>query len=112
MICGLALHPIQNPGYAYALNHVQYAYQILYQSLHLSIVGAPSRAVADNIAKVQSNNTLYCFQSKISLVWKIWNGIWKKILAWNGIWKKILGWNGRFLVWNKNGMKENCQYGI
>ena len=28
MICGLALPPIQNPGYAYALNHVQYAYQI------------------------------------------------------------------------------------
>ena len=28
MICGLALLPIQNPGYAYALNHVQYAYHI------------------------------------------------------------------------------------
>ena len=21
-------------------------------------------------------------------------------------------WNGRFLVWNGNGMEENCQYGI
>ena len=31
---------------------------------------------------------------------------WKKILVWNGI------WNGRFLVWNGNGMEENCQYGI
>ena len=47
--------------------------------------------------------TLNYFQSKISLVW---NGIWKKILVWNGI------WNGRFLVWNGNGMEENCQYGI
>ena len=28
VIYGLALTPIQNPGYAYALNHVQYAYQI------------------------------------------------------------------------------------
>ena len=28
MICSLALLPIQNPGYAYALNHEQYAYQI------------------------------------------------------------------------------------
>ena len=28
MICGLALPTIQNPGYVYALNHVQYAYQI------------------------------------------------------------------------------------
>ena len=33
--------------------------------------------------------------------------------VWNGIWKKILVWNGRFLlVWNGNGMDENCQYGI
>ena len=32
--------------------------------------------------------------------------------VWNGIWKKILIWNGRFLVWNGNGMEENCQYGI
>ena len=49
MICGLALLPIKNPGYAYALNHVPYAYQIP--------VAAPSRAVANNIAKVQSNKT-------------------------------------------------------
>ena len=26
--------------------------------------------------------------------------------VWNGI------WNGRFLVWNGNGMEENCRYGI
>ena len=37
---------------------------------------------------------------------EVWNGIWKKILVWNGI------WNGRFLVWNGNGMEENCQYGM
>ena len=32
--------------------------------------------------------------------------------VWNGIWKKILVWNEGFLVWNGNGMEENCQYGI
>ena len=37
---------------------------------------------------------------------EVWNGIWKKMLVWNGI------WNGRFSVWNGNGIKENCQYGI
>ena len=42
---------------------------------------------------------------------EVWNE-WKKILVWNGIWKKILVWNGRFLVWNGNGMEENCQNGI
>ena len=29
MIFGLALPAIQNPSYAYALNHVQFEYQIL-----------------------------------------------------------------------------------
>ena len=53
MICGLALLPIQNPGYVYALNHVQYAYQIPVAASY-SIVGAPSRAVAYNIAKQQN----------------------------------------------------------
>ena len=37
---------------------------------------------------------------------EVWNGIWKKILVGSGI------WNGRFLVWNGNGMEENCQYGM
>ena len=26
--------------------------------------------------------------------------------------KEILAWNGRISVWNRNGMEENCQYGI
>ena len=37
-----------------------------YRSLHLSIVGAPSRAIANNIAKVGAvkiiKNNLHCFQ--------------------------------------------------
>ena len=32
--------------------------------------------------------------------------------SWNWIWKKILVWNGRFLVWNGNGIEENCLIGI
>ena len=122
MICGLALLPIQNPGYAYALNHVQYAYR--YRSLHLSIVGARwhisivgSRALYERLLTTlqrckATKYTLRCFQSKISLAWKygmeygkkilVWNGIWKKILVWNGIWNgRFLAWNGRKLpLWN------------
>ena len=51
VIYSLAVPSIQNYGYAYALNHVQYAYHLL----HLGIVDAPSRAVAHNIAKMQSS---------------------------------------------------------
>ena len=91
-----------------------------YRSLHLSIVGAPSRAVAYNIAKVQSSKIFVAllpvknfFGMEVwNKIWKkilVWNGIWKKILVWNGIWKKILVWNeiwnGRFLVWKWNGRK-------
>ena len=32
--------------------------------------------------------------------------------VWNEIRKKILVWNRRILVWNGNGMAENCLYGI
>ena len=49
----LALPPIQNPDNTYALNHVQYAYQIPIAAF--SIVDAPSRAVAYNIANMQSS---------------------------------------------------------
>ena len=70
-------------------------------------INPPSRAVAYNIAKMQSSKIdvallpVYTFFGV-----KVWNGIWKKILAWNEI------WSGRLLVWNANGMDEICQYGI
>ena len=71
-----------------------------YRSLHLSIVGAPSRAVAYNIAKVQSSKIFVALLPvKNFFGMEVWNGIWKKILVWNGI------WNGRFLVWKWNGRK-------
>ena len=78
-----------------------------YRLLHLSIVGAPLRAVAYNIAKTQSSKiyvALLPVQNFFGM--EVWNEIWKKILVWNEI------WNGRFLVWNGNGMEENCQHGI
>ena len=74
---------------------------------HLSIVDAPSRAVAYNIAKMQSSKIdvallpVYTFFGM-----EAWNGIWKKILVWNEV------WNGRLLVRNGNGMDKNCQYRI
>ena len=62
----------------------------------ISIVDAPSRAVAYNITKMQSSKiyvALLPVQNFFGM--EVWNGIWKKILVWNG-----------------NGMEENCQYGI
>ena len=50
-----------------------------------------------NVAKVQ-------YKLRVAFDLNLpWYGILKKILVWNGI------WNGRFLVWNGNGMEENCQ---
>ena len=68
MICGLALLPIQNPGYAYALNHVQYTETgsgilVLLAHLHECLLTTFQRCKA-------TKYTLHCFQSKISLVWK------------------------------------------
>ena len=72
MICGLALLPIQNPGYAYALNHVKY----------MNTVPDTSRCILVLLAHLQerlltrlqrcktTKYKLHCFQSKISLVWK------------------------------------------
>ena len=63
-----------------------------YRSLHLSIVGTPSRTVAYNIAKVQSNKIyIRCIASSLKF-------LWYGSMEWNM--KKILVWNGRFLVWN------------
>ena len=62
-----------------------------YRLLHLSIVDAPSRVVACNVAKMQSSK-IY-----VALL-PVQNFFGMEV--WNGIWKKILVWNGRFLVWN------------
>ena len=68
-----------------------------YRSLHLSIVGAPSRAVAYNIAKVQSNKIYvellpvlkfrwygsmeWNMEQNFSTEWKIFGMEWKKIAS-------------------------------
>ena len=78
-----------------------------YRLSHLSIVEAPSRAVAYNMAKMQSSETYVALLPVYTFFgMEVWNAIWKKILVCNEI------WNGRFLVWNGNGMDENCQHGI
>ena len=73
-----------------------------YRLWHLNIVEAPPRAVAYNIAKMQSSKIdvallpVYTFFGM-----EVWNGIWKKFLVWNEI------WIGRLLVWIGNGMDKN-----
>ena len=82
--------------------------QTRYRSLYLSIVGAPSRAVAYNIAKVQSKKyTVRCIASSLKFLWygsMKWNLEENFSMEWNMEWK-IFGmdwkWNGRKLpVWN------------
>ena len=51
VICGLAPNPIQNPGYAYASNHVQCACQIPVVAL---CIVTRTFTSANNIAKVQN----------------------------------------------------------
>ena len=69
-IYGLAFPPIQNPGCAYALNHVQYAYQIpVVPSKYCWRTFTSGRVQHRKDAKA-AKYALHCFQSKVSLVWK------------------------------------------
>ena len=80
--------PIQNPGYAYALNYVQYAYQI--SVIASSIVGAPLRAVAYNTAKVQKQQNICCIASSLKFLWygsMEWNMKKNFSVEWNMEWK-------------------------
>ena len=99
VVCGLA-HLIQNPGYPYALNHEQCAYQLpVVASLHCY-----THLYEWLLTILQKDVALLPVQKFFGM--EVKNGIWKKILVWNGI------SNGRFLVWNGNDMEENCQYGL
>ena len=77
-----------------------------YRLWHLSIVDTPSRAVAYNIAKMQSNKIdialipVYTFFGM-----EVWNGIWKKILVWNEIWNGRLSY-GMEMKWTKIASME------
>ena len=66
------------------------------------LLHAPLRAVAYNIAKVQN---IRCIASSPKI-------LWYGSMEWNMEENFRMEWNGRFLVWNGNGMEENCQYGI
>ena len=68
--------PTRNPGYAYALNHVQYAYQtpVAASLILLTHLHEPSLTTLQRYKAAKY--TLHCFQSKICLVWKYgmeWN---------------------------------------
>ena len=62
-----------------------------YRSLNLSIVGAPSRTVAYNIAKVQSNKIyIRCIASRLKFLWygsMKWNMEENFSMEWNKEWK-------------------------
>ena len=68
------------------------------------LLRAPSEWLLTTLQRCKAYVVLLPSKNFFSM--EVWNGIWKKILIWNRI------WNGRFLVWNGNGMEENCQYGI
>ena len=62
-----------------------------YRSLHLSIAGAPLRAVAYNIPKVQSNKIyIRCIASSLTFLWygsMEWNMEDNFSMEWNMEWK-------------------------
>ena len=91
VICGLA-HLIQNPDYAYGLNHVQCAYQIpVVASLHCL---SHLYQWLLTLQRCEIYVALLPVQKFFGM--EVWNGIWK-ILVWNG---RILVWNGKLSVWN------------
>ena len=70
-----------------------------YQSLHLSFVGASSRAVGYNIAKMQSNKIIRCIASSLKFLWygsmeENFSTEWKIFgMEWNGNGRKLPVWN-------------------
>ena len=58
VIYGLALPPIQTPGYAYALNHVQYAYQIPSTSIVKFCIGGRFCSL-NQLYKKSSGNDIF-----------------------------------------------------
>ena len=115
MISGLALPPIPSPGYAYALNHVHYAYQIsvvvcsyCWPTFTSGCLQHCKDAKQPNIRCIASSlKFLWCrsmecnMEEKFSMEWNMEENF---SMEWNMEWK-IFGmewkWNGRKLpVWN------------
>ena len=105
VIYGLALPPLQNPGYSYALNHVQYAYQIpVVASWYCSRNFTSGSLQHCKDAKQQN---IRCIASSIKFLWygiMEWNMEENFSVEWNMEWKifsEEWKWNGRKLpVWN------------
>ena len=102
VIYGLALPQIPNPGYACALNYVRYAYQI--PVVAYQCCWRTSRAVAYNIAKMQSSKTYVALLPVKNFLGMEWNMEENFSMEWNMEWKIFSmewKWNGRKLaVWN------------
>ena len=101
MICGLALPLIQNTGYAFALNHVQYANQILVVASYYGwrtftsgclqhCKGAKQkniRCVASSLKFLSYGSMEWNIEENFSMEWKIFGMEWK----WNE--RKLPVWN-------------------
>ena len=105
VICDLALPPIQNPGYTYALNHEQYVYQIPVVASWYCWRTFTSGCLQHCKGAKQQN--IRCIAFSLKFLWyesMEWNMEENFSMEWNTEWK-ILGmewkWNGRKLpVWN------------
>ena len=71
-----------------------------YQSLHLSIVGAPSRVVAYNIAKVQSNK-IYVELLPVQSLKFLWYGR----MEWNMEENFSMEWNTEWMIFGTEWKK-------
>ena len=84
----LALPPIQNPGYAYSLNHVQYAYQIpVVASFYCSRTFTSGCLQHHKDAKQQK---IRCMASSLKFFWygsMEWNMEENFSMEWNMEWK-------------------------
>ena len=95
MICGLALLPIQNSGYAYALNQVQYAYQIpvvassycwpTFTSGCLQLCKGVKqqniRCIASSLKFLWYGSIEWNMEENFCMEWKIFGMEWKKIAS-------------------------------
>ena len=106
MICGLALLPTQNPGYAYALNHVQYAYQIPVVASQYCWRTFTSSCLQHSKGAKQQN--IRCIASSLKFLWHgsmEWNMEENLSKEWNMEENFSMEWKIFGMKWKGNGRK-------
>ena len=107
MICGLALLPIQNSGYAYALNHVQYAYQIPVVTSKYCWLTFTSGCLQHCKGAKQQN--IRCIASSLKFLWygsMEWNMEENFSLEWNMEENFSMEWKIFGMEWKKIASTE------